>query len=1030
MSNRGQVPTAGWWRRVQQRGPALALALLAVLLAAGLAAGCKPREIVPTQPSLLVQPARELLAYRRLVLPNGLKVFLVHNPRADASAAALAVGSGSLDDPPGRPGLAHFLEHMLFLGTEKYPEANAYSQYLSSHGGSANAYTAGDHTNYFFQVDNDAFEGALDRFAQFFVAPLFDQTYTDREMNAVDAEHGKNVENDYWRTRQVERLHFDPGHPSSRFSTGNLDTLRGVTRAELLEFYRAHYSSNRMTLAVVGNLELDALERLVRERFERVENRALPETRYPRVFLAPKPALRLLRVEPVAERRSLSLLFPLPPVTQDYDARPLQLIGGVLGHEGAGSLLSLLKAEGLAQGLSAGMGEHTEDYASLEINVALTPQGLERYRDVIRIALGAIEGLRRTGIPRHVFEEARVMSALEYRYREVPDSGSLARQFSAMMQTYPLAALPDEPFLLRRYAPERYRALLNDLTPDNLLVTLVAPGVPTDDVERYYKARFSYVEEIGEPFRLLARAEPDPRWRVPQPNGFIPRNVSLQEPDGPLRLARVSELQLRDDGLPAALLERLRPLHGVGFTSAGAYIGALQERLTPAEQRRWLPALLRDAWALPVRLLDTPQARVWYQPDWRFRQPKAEVRLKFYVDGAHGSPRDAVLAALYEAALEESLNEVGYPIREAGLGFGIEDVKGGLLLSLSGYSARMLDLLQFLVERLERVEVDAERFASLKEQLRRGLANGRLDQPYRQSQYFARVLLERPGFTREAELAALEPLGLEDVRAYAERFLARTYVEGVVVGNLPRDDARAAIQRALDTLGAGVLPLERRVEPQVRELPRGADQEFSERLAVNNSAVQLLYQVGWREAELDAALGIVSRPLGEGFYHQMRTQQQLGYIVWAGAGDLRNMLSFYFLVQSAQVPADTLRQRMDAFIPGFLRGFREMPAEAFEQYRAAAIRAKLERAESLGEAANGLFWAAFRNRERFSYSSDQVEALERITRAEVEALLERALSGDGRRRLAIRLIGKEHAAGAPAGRPVELPAAARQARAG
>ncbi len=1000
---------------------ALALGLLAALLLTA----CHPREIVPTQPSLLVQPERDQLQYRHLMLPNGIKVMLVSNPLADNSAAAMSVAAGSLDDPRERPGLAHFLEHMLFLGTEKYPAANAYSQYLSSHGGASNAYTADDHTNFFFRVDNDAYEGALDRFAQFFIAPSFDQAYLDREMHAVDSEHAKNVENDYWRSREVERLHFDPAHPISRFSTGDLQTLGGVTREEILRFYSTHYSSNLMALAVVGNASLDALEALVREKFARVPDHHLTDPTYPEQFLAPKPALRLLQVEPLADERELKLTFPLPPVTKLYDAKPLQIISGILGHEGKGSLLSLLKAEGLAQSISAGSGESTEDYSAFEVTIGLTPEGLPRYRDVIRYALGAINGLRQQGVPRYLFDEYRVMANLNYRFREVPDSMVTARQLSAEMQSYPLAALPDQPFLLQRFAPKEYQRLLERLRPDNMLVMLQAKGVPTNDLERYYQARFSYAELAGQPYEELLKVAPDPRWHLPAPNPFMPGNVALREPEGPLKLARLSLYHLRDDHLPPGLLTRLGALKDESYISAQAFLARMDSVLTPAERQRWLPTLMEDVLELPVRLLDSPQGKVWYQPDWRFRQPKAEIRLKFFVDGAYRSPREAMLASLYEDVLDEGLNEVGYPIKEAGLGYGVETIKGGILLSLNGYSARMLDLLQFLVERLQTVRIDERTFASLKEQQRRALVNERLDPPYRQSQYYVRMLLESPSFTREAMLQALEPLTLEDVRGYARSFLKRTYVQGAVVGNLRKDEARAAIRKALETLNADVLPPALRVDTEIRELPRRADWVFSERLDVTNSVAEFIYQVGPRNPALDVTLGIIARPLGEGFYHQMRTQQQLGYIVWAGAADMRQMLNLYFLVQSSQYTADDLRKRMDAFIPGFIRAFRELPGDAFEQYRTAVTRSKLERAQNLSEVANGLFWSAFRNGERFDYVSEQLAALESLTRAQVEEVLVRALAGEDGRRLVIRLVAKDRPLGSPRGQVVELPVAVR-----
>ncbi len=109
--------------------------------------------------------------YRHFTLDNGLRVILLSDPKLNKSSAALAVGVGSLSDPPDRQGLAHFLEHMLFLGTEKYPDVSDYGNYLRSNGGYNNAYTAGDHTNFHFEIRHEAFEGALDRLSQFFIAP-------------------------------------------------------------------------------------------------------------------------------------------------------------------------------------------------------------------------------------------------------------------------------------------------------------------------------------------------------------------------------------------------------------------------------------------------------------------------------------------------------------------------------------------------------------------------------------------------------------------------------------------------------------------------------------------------------------------------------------------------------------------------------------------------------------------------------------------------------------------------------------------
>ena len=138
-----------------------------------------------TQAGPVIKSANDQRDYRSLTLDNGLKVLLVSDPAADKAAAAMDVEVGHAQDPDDVHGLAHFLEHMLFLGTDRYPEPDAYQEFITRHGGQHNAFTASQDTNYFFDIAPDAFAEALPRFARFFVAPQFNADYVDRERHAV-----------------------------------------------------------------------------------------------------------------------------------------------------------------------------------------------------------------------------------------------------------------------------------------------------------------------------------------------------------------------------------------------------------------------------------------------------------------------------------------------------------------------------------------------------------------------------------------------------------------------------------------------------------------------------------------------------------------------------------------------------------------------------------------------------------------------------------------------------------------------------
>ena len=300
-----------------------------------------------TQNKILKHPLDKSQS-KTVVLENGLKVYLLSDPSFNVSAASVSVEVGSLDNPNERQGLAHFLEHMLFLGTEKYPDVDEYSSYLKTHGGYSNAYTASDHTNYQFQVLPDGFEGALDRFSQFFINPLFTEEYTSREVNAVNSEHQKNMLNDNWRQFRIASLFAKKGHPERKFGTGNLETLGDITREELIQFYKQHYSANRMGIALLSTHSLETMESWCRKYFSLVKNYNLDRNKYDPKYLEEKETFRLVQIDPVKDVRNLNLLFALPGTRHLYKSKPGRQFGFILGYEGKGSLLSYLKQKGWA----------------------------------------------------------------------------------------------------------------------------------------------------------------------------------------------------------------------------------------------------------------------------------------------------------------------------------------------------------------------------------------------------------------------------------------------------------------------------------------------------------------------------------------------------------------------------------------------------------------------------------------------------------------------------------------------------------
>jgi len=469
--------------------------------------------------------------YRFVTLDNGLRALLVADPDADNAAASLTVLRGSWDEPEAYPGLAHFLEHMLFIGTEKYPEVDSYQQFIAANGGSSNAYTAGDHTNYFFDIKPGAFEAALDRLAQFFIAPLLDPAYVEREMNAVNSEFQLQQKDDGWRQNAALKQVFNPQHPLSRFNIGNLESLDkdGVHQA-LRQFFERQYSADQMVLVALSNESLDTLGGWVRERFSAIPNRNIG----PR---APEPPLlrdgtlpATFYYRPIKDIRQLSFNFPMPSLDPHYRQKPATYLTNLLGHEGDGSLHQALTERGWIESLSAGTSRVDDTAALLSVNIELTATGEAHRRDIGAMLFSYVELLKRKPPESWRYGEQARMAELGFRYQEQSSATGFVYRTAPLMTRFPIEDLLVAPYLMEAFDAALIQEYLGYLRPDNLLLEVVGPQVRTDAEDPWFGAPYRTEAGVGD----LAPSA-DAGFELPERNPYLPADLALvnDDPAGP-----------------------------------------------------------------------------------------------------------------------------------------------------------------------------------------------------------------------------------------------------------------------------------------------------------------------------------------------------------------------------------------------------------------------------------------------------------------------------------------------------------------
>ncbi len=846
-----------------------------------------------------------------------MQVLLMHDPEVDRSAAAVAVGVGSLYDPKDKLGLAHYLEHMLFLGTEKFPKVGSFKEFLNANSGASNAYTADDITNYFFQVSHDGFEGAIQRFSDFFRAPLFDKDYAEREVNAVSSEFDKNRMQDGWRSNFITDQVSEEGHPIKKFNIGNKKTLSGDNRPALLEFHKRYYAASNMRLAILSKLSLDQLEKLAKTYFSPIQDFPVKKDPISSDYRKPlKDKYRLLKIKTIKDIRSLTLNFPTIHLHNHLKSKPASIVGSVLGYEGNGSLLSKLKEEGLALGLSAGGGYSHPNINSFTISINLTQRGLQNYERIMEIVFAYIQMIKKTGIQPYTFKENQVMAQIDFDWKSPQEGMGYVSSKASLMHKYLLKDVETLPYLYKKFEPEAYSAILETLTPENMLAVLSSKNLETDQTDPYYGAEYSLKEVGGVQFQKLASPSSFNGFTYPNKNDFIPDNLAL------------------------------------------------------IEQK-------------PILIQDNKISKVWYQFDNKFKQPKVFIKYRIETPHVYDTVDNLARSKLYDAALHESLNEITYPISLAGLSYGLGIEKKGMVFSVGGYSQRVTDLISLVAKNLKTVEISEQKFKDIKEAMVRGLRNRKLGQAYSRAAYFSRQIWMIKQYTEEELLGALEQVTLEDIKMYAQHLYDRVYISGLVHGNWTADKARESLKILLDAIQSEPLPEKDRYQELVEVLEPGEKILFSKKILDNNNAVYYGLQIGSKDLK-NVALASLAASIVEGdFYTQMRTNQQLGYIVWSFQNRVEDRLFFKLIIQSATYGPFELKKRIEEWMSQSHQLFDSLSDEEFEKHRKSLLVSLNKKGDSIAEVSAELYFLATEEEGDFNYKKKLIDVVKNIKKEDV-----------------------------------------------
>ena len=871
----------------------------------------------------IIQSPHDKCSYKAVTLENGLDTILISELGADKAAAALAVGVGNFQDPEEFPGLAHFLEHLLFMGTEKYPKEDDFSSFLSEHTGTYNAYTGEHVTNYFFEIDSNYLEPALDRFSQFFINPLFDSNCTSREILAVDSENKKNILNDYWRVRQLNKHLSDPQHPYSKFGTGNLETLgqtpveRGLDiRKILIHFHETYYSSNIMKLVVYGKESLETLEEIVKDKFSAIKNNFISNIQSVGKPFRSEDLSKLVLVKPVKDIKAINISFQCEDQENFFESKPLEYISHLIGHEGKGSILWLLKEKSLANSLSSGVTAKGKGYAIFNVQIGLTESGVSLYKEVVGIVFKYIELLKCDGVKEWIFNECKELSNIGFLFKEKNQAVDHCLTIAENMHFYPLQYILNCENSMLKYEEDILVENLKSFCMSNCRIMLISPESEVASVERWYGTKYSVLKIDSSHFEPVLMDESN-RLHLPSPNRFI-----------------ASDFLIHRQSKPSSV---------------------------------------------PFKVKTSDYLTLWHKLADEFDIPKASIFVLLTSEAYVESARSHVNVTILVELIKECLSDLIYSAELAGLYFNASVVEKGIEISIRGFNQKLLVFLEEIVDMISKMSFDQSLFDRVKENELRKLQNITYEAPFWHAKYWLQALIVDCSWSYEEKLTALLSLQFDDILEFQFNFLQQIKVEALAHGNINRNEV-LSVEPILSKFKFSSSQV---AFPRSLSLKRNSD--FHRVCHDNiNCGIALFYQIcTFDDIKGRVNVFLFSQIFKEPFFETLRTQEQLGYIVSLSVFEKFSSIGILFLIQSEREP-EYLKKRIDLFLAKCSSKLEEMSEDEFAVQKKSLILSLLQKRKKQHKEARFYWQEVLTGKYSFKRKEDEANAVKDLSLTEMK----------------------------------------------
>lgn len=775
-------------------------------------------------------------------------------------------------------------------------------------------------------------KGAVDRLADAIAAPLLDKKYADRERNAVNAELTLARTRDGMRMAQVSAETINPAHPGSRFSGGNLETLSDKPNSPVLDALHAfrdkYYSANLMKAVIYSNKPLPELAAMAAQTFGRVPNKNIDLPQINVPVVTDAQKGIVIHYVPALPRKVLRVEFRIDNNTAQFRSKTDELVTYLIGNRSPGTLSDWLQKQGLVEGIRADSDPVVNGNSGvLAISATLTDKGLVHRDEVVAAIFSYLSLLRDKGVDKRYFDELAHVLDLDFRYPSITRDMDYVEWLADTMIRVPVEHTLDAVNIADQYDAEAIKARLAMMTPQNARIWYISPNEPHNKTAYFVDAPYQ-VDKISEQtFANWQKKASEIALKLPELNPYIPDDFSL-------------------------------------IKTAKAY-------------------------PHPQLIVDEPTLRVVYTPSHYFAsEPKADVSVVLRNPKAMDSAKNQVMFALNDYLAGIALDQLSNQAAVGGISFST-NANNGLMVNANGYTQRLPQLFQALLEGYFSYTPTEEQFEQAKSWYAQMMDSAEKGKAYDQAIMPAQMLSQIPYFQREDRRALLPSITLKEVLAYRDALKTNTRPEFLIVGNMSEDQAKTLAENVRQQLGSKGDEWCRNQDVLVEKKQNVIFEKAGN--STDSALAAVFVPTGYDEFASSAQSAVLGQIIQPWFYNQLRTEEQLGYAVFAFSMNVGRQWGLGFLLQSSDKQPAYLWQRYQAFFPQAEAKLRAMKPDEFAQIQQAVIAQVMQPPQTLGEEASQLSKDFDRGNLKFDSRDKVVAEIKQLTPQKVADFFHQAV---------------------------------------